>query len=202
MEKRVEDRRWTVDGSRLKKDSKKAITLSLLILLILSIIDYRQSKIEAVEVSPAKVTLLRNEEYFYTLHRMLGEAKKEIVVSIFNFKMGTSAGNRANIIVDDLISASKRGVKVLVVFERGKGREAGDENKKTADILKKGGVSVRFDSPHRTTHTKVVVIDRRYVFIGSHNLSQSALKYNNELSVLIDSIGVAKESLEYILKIE
>ncbi len=187
----------------MEKERRSIVeSLQVVRFLTLSFVFFIFTYSHAANSTTASVTLLRNEEYFYTLHRMLGEAKKEIVVSIFNFKMGTSAGNRANIIVDDLISASKRGVKVLVVFERGKGREAGDENKKTADILKKGGVSVRFDSPHRTTHTKVVVIDRRYVFIGSHNLSQSALKYNNELSVLIDSIGVAKESLEYILKIE
>jgi phosphatidylserine/phosphatidylglycerophosphate/cardiolipin synthase-like enzyme len=59
-------------------------------------------------------------------------------------------------------------------------------------------VEVFFDSPKRTTHTKLAVIDGRYTFIGSHNMTQSALKHNNELSVLIDSQAVADKTLNYI----
>jgi len=47
-------------------------------------------------------------------------------------------------------------------------------------------------------HTKLAVIDGRYTFIGSHNLTQSALKHNNELSVLVDSPAVAESTLNYI----
>jgi len=43
-----------------------------------------------------------------------------------------------------------------------------------------------------------MVIDRRYIYIGSHNLTQSALKYNKELSVLIDSPELAGEMTAYL----
>jgi phosphatidylserine/phosphatidylglycerophosphate/cardiolipin synthase-like enzyme len=42
------------------------------------------------------------------------------------------------------------------------------------------------------------VIDKRYIFLGSHNLTQGALKYNNELSVLIDSPEMAAEVRAYL----
>jgi phosphatidylserine/phosphatidylglycerophosphate/cardiolipin synthase-like enzyme len=48
------------------------------------------------------------------------------------------------------------------------------------------------------THTKLVVIDRRYLLIGSHNLTQSALKFNHEASVRIDSAPLAEEALVYM----
>ena len=54
------------------------------------------------------------------------------------------------------------------------------------------------DAPDRTTHAKLVVIDRRYLFVGSHNLTQSALKYNHEVSVRIDSPPLAEEALAYL----
>ena len=48
------------------------------------------------------------------------------------------------------------------------------------------------------THLKVTVIDGRYVYLGSHNLTEGALRYNNELSVLIDSPEIAAETLTYL----
>jgi len=47
-------------------------------------------------------------------------------------------------------------------------------------------------------HAKVVVIDGRCVVIGSHNWTESALRYNHEVSVLICSSDLAKEVKEYI----
>jgi phosphatidylserine/phosphatidylglycerophosphate/cardiolipin synthase-like enzyme len=72
------------------------------------------------------------------------------------------------------------------------------DNGETAERLKKAGMDVHWDSPKKTTHTKLAVIDGRYTFIGSHNLTQSALKYNNEMSVMIDSQAVAEKTLHYI----
>ena len=43
-----------------------------------------------------------------------------------------------------------------------------------------------------------MVIDGRYVYIGSHNFTQSALKYNHELSVMIDSPELSAEVTSYL----
>ena len=47
----------------------------------------------------------------------------------------------------------------------------------------------------------MVVIDGRYLLIGSHNLTQSALKFNHEASVWIDSVPLAEEALQYMKSI-
>jgi phosphatidylserine/phosphatidylglycerophosphate/cardiolipin synthase-like enzyme len=60
---------------------------------------------------------------------------------------------------------------------------------------------VSFDSPTVVTHAKVVVVDGRYVYLGSHNLTQSALRHNNELSVRIDSPELAAEVAAYLGKL-
>ena len=62
-------------------------------------------------------------------------------------------------------------------------------------------MNVYFDSPRKTTHTKLIVIDERLIFLGSHNFTQSALKYNNEISILLDRPDLAKSARNYMLKI-
>jgi phosphatidylserine/phosphatidylglycerophosphate/cardiolipin synthase-like enzyme len=86
------------------------------------------------------------------------------------------------------------------VLERGEPDAGGlnRNNAETAERLKRGGIRVCMDAPDRVTHTKLVVIDRRYLLIGSHNLTQSALKYNHEASIWIDSAPLAEEVLRYM----
>jgi phosphatidylserine/phosphatidylglycerophosphate/cardiolipin synthase-like enzyme len=88
-----------------------------------------------------------------------------------------------------------------VVLERDSGTKndrLGEENRHTAAYLSREGVKVFFDSPSIVTHAKVAVIDGRYVYLGSHNLTQSALRHNNELSVRIDSPEMAAEVTSYL----
>ena len=103
-----------------------------------------------------------------------------------------------------LISAHQRGIKVRVLFERkGRSTQLYDDdlaraNEVTAEELARVGVEVRFDLPHKTTHAKVVIIERRDVFQGNHNFTKSAFMYNNELSLLIDSPSLASKALDYM----
>lgn len=146
------------------------------------------------------VTLLANSDLFDVLLDSIKKARKSILVSMFVFKTSKYSSNRANIIMTALGIAAEKGISVSLVLE--KGRKESDsvtiQNKKTADWLEAKGAKVRFDLPKKTTHTKTIVIDGRYVFIGSHNFTHSALKYNNELSLMIDSTALAADVLSYI----
>jgi len=147
------------------------------------------------------VTLLANREYYRALQRAIDGAREEIIMSFFLYKTTGHSGSYPDIILEKLIAARQRGVRVEVILEQGRrGHQEGTdrENLETAEKLKKAGIKVVMDSPNRTTHAKLVVTDRRYTFLGSHNLTASALKYNNELSVLIESTAVAGEALLYL----
>jgi phosphatidylserine/phosphatidylglycerophosphate/cardiolipin synthase-like enzyme len=146
------------------------------------------------------VILLENRDYFTTLLKAIDNAQKEIIMSFFLFKMGKHPNNYPEILTDHLEKAAKRGMRIEIVLERSDkiSSDVDQDNCKTAELLKDRGIFIYFDYPQRTTHTKVVVIDRRYTIIGSHNLTQSALKYNNELSVLIDSKPIAEKTILYI----
>lgn len=146
------------------------------------------------------VTLLENRDYFPTLLEAVDNARKEIILSFFLFKMGKRPNNYPEILTEHLKKAAKRGVRIEIVLERSDkiSSDVDQDNRETAGLLKDPGIFIYFDYPQRTTHTKVIVIDSRYTIIGSHNLTQSALKYNNELSVMIDSRAVAEETILYI----
>jgi phosphatidylserine/phosphatidylglycerophosphate/cardiolipin synthase-like enzyme len=140
-------------------------------------------------------TLLRNQEYAEALFNRIGTARESIVCSFYLFKITETRNNQPRRIAEELIRARKRGVAVTVILEKGKSAQDRlySDNRNTADLLTRSGVNVYFADPGVTTHNKIVVIDKRYIFLGSHNLTQGALKYNNELSVLIDSPEMAAD---------
>ncbi len=156
------------------------------------------------ETNICRGRLLADGEYFKAIKEALEGAQNEIVMSYFLFKTNGYKGSYPDMILGRLIAAAKRGVRVTVILERDSNRNSmtNKNNRETAARLRRGGIEVLFDSPKTKTHTKVAVIDRRYVFLGSHNLTSSALKYNHELSFVIDSPQMAKETLDYINELD
>jgi phosphatidylserine/phosphatidylglycerophosphate/cardiolipin synthase-like enzyme len=147
-----------------------------------------------------KVTLLRDHTYFDALIHGIRNARKEIVGCFFLFKVNERQDNLPQKVAEELIAAKMRGVDISIEMERdvkGKGTVY-EQNRHAAKLLTDAGVKVRFDAPKTITHVKALVVDGRYVYIGSHNLTHSALKYNNELSVMIDSPELAREVTDYL----
>jgi phosphatidylserine/phosphatidylglycerophosphate/cardiolipin synthase-like enzyme len=146
------------------------------------------------------VRLLKDAQFFHVLREHIVGANREIVVGMFLFKTHPDLSNRATQILEALVEAQKRGVDVRVLLEK-TDRESDSlnrDNQATSKWLQQSGVHVLFDSLETTTHIKAIVVDRRFVFIGSHNLTHSALFYNHELSVLIDDPGLASDVVNYL----
>jgi phosphatidylserine/phosphatidylglycerophosphate/cardiolipin synthase-like enzyme len=146
------------------------------------------------------LTLLKNKAYFHALSERIRDARTQILMAFFLFKTNGHPKSYPEILLRELGDAARRGVRVIVVLEQDAKTDltVNRDNQNASERLKKAGVVVYFDSPKKTMHTKLAVIDGRYTFIGSHNLTQSALKHNHELSVLVDSPAVAQETLNYI----
>jgi len=143
--------------------------------------------------------LLLDRDYFTALLDGVDRARAEIFLSAYLFRTIEDAKGYPEAVLKRLVAAVHRGVRVDVVLERN--RDADDlsrNNAETAERLKQAGIRVCMDAPDRVTHTKLVVIDRRYMLIGSHNLTQAALKFNHEASVWIDSVLLAEEALGYM----
>ncbi|HOQ81534.1 MAG TPA: phospholipase D-like domain-containing protein, partial [bacterium] len=84
-------------------------------------------------------------------------------------KYPDSASNR---IINKLCEAAKRKVNVTVILNQDKfGNKITNESKEAGEILRKSGVNVLYDSLDQTTHAKLMIVDDRFVVIGSFNWS-------------------------------
>lgn len=87
-----------------------------------------------------------------------------------------------------LATTAARGVDVTVLLDAGKDALTGDEdrNRDAVAWFTAHGVKVVRDELDITTHAKVLIVDGRFLLMGSHNWTRSALSRNREGSVLID----------------
>lgn len=86
-------------------------------------------------------------------------------------------------VIDKLKNASARGVDVKIILEK---RVIGGANEKVYSELKDAGIDVRWAAKvFARTHSKLIMIDRSIAIVGSHNLSNTSLKKNREISVMI-----------------
>jgi phosphatidylserine/phosphatidylglycerophosphate/cardiolipin synthase-like enzyme len=97
-----------------------------------------------------------------------------------------------------ILRAQKRGVAVSVILNQ----EAPNHhltriNRVAGDNLARAGCQVKFYPPSVLVHTKLWIIDGRVVFLGSHNISTRSLSVNEETSVKIKSIPIARAFKSY-----
>ncbi|MGC9009567.1 MAG: phospholipase D-like domain-containing protein [Sulfolobales archaeon] len=140
-------------------------------------------------------TILIDKDYYNELIKWLPRANSSVYVIMFVIKYDPrDPKDPVNRVLDILINLSKKGVDVKIVVD--------DETKRsypeTIDYLLRHNISIKLDeSASRTTHTKLVIIDGKIVFFGSHNWTQSALTQNHEVSIMIISKEVANKLIQY-----
>jgi cardiolipin synthase A/B len=84
-------------------------------------------------------------------------------------------------VVDALISAHYRGVDVKVILEERTGA-----NYLAFSRLRGAGTGVCWASEaYKLSHPKMIIVDGQKALVGSHNLSNSALNSNREISLLV-----------------
>lgn len=160
---------------------------------------------EDVQADAGNINLLTDHAYYNSLMRDLSQAEHSIVIIMYLFKATGYKSALPDHIIGMLLKEHKQGVDITVILNIDQKsnlyKRADDLNEANLSVAKRledGGIKVYFDSPHRITHAKVVIIDKRIVYIGSHNFTQSALKYNHEVSVRVVSPVFAKELSRYI----
>ena len=71
----------------------------------------------------------------------------------------------------------------------------------TIAYLKSCGVKVKVWKSRANLHAKVVIVDEEHLLLGSHNWTESALRYNVEVSVYTRSPGAVREALNLFNKL-
>jgi phosphatidylserine/phosphatidylglycerophosphate/cardiolipin synthase-like enzyme len=164
--------------------------------------DRSDDPLNAIETIDCQAHLLPNQDYYPYLKRYFQKAQKSIIGTVYLVKTADFPDNEPADLLRELVAASKRNVEVDLVLERSEDvRDINYSNELAAATLQKAGVHVRFDPVNMATHAKTFVIDGRYCFLGSHNLTHAAMTRNAELSVFIDSTEMAQKITDFVQQI-
>jgi phosphatidylserine/phosphatidylglycerophosphate/cardiolipin synthase-like enzyme len=156
------------------------------------------------EMMSASLRLLADRQFQTHLEQEISAARDEVVICQHLFAIdGEMRDDRAQALADLLAQTAARGVEVIVVLEIG--REVSPitiSNRRTARYLQKRGVRVYSDMSGTIVHSRIAVIDRRLVFLGSHDLTHQSLGRYREASLLVDSSSLAFSVLSFIESLE
>ncbi len=154
---------------------------------------------------PAKdVKVVLDREYFQITRALLRDAEKSIRVMMFEASFYREhPRSPSNILIGELISARKRGIKVEVILEASdRGDRATERNRATGEMLSREGIEVTYDPLFVTTHAKLIIIDGRICLLGSTNWTYHSLTSNHEVGVLIESEEVARTLGHYFDRVK
>ncbi len=182
----------------MKKDHRLSLVFIFLLVVSLGI----SSLCFADNTIPAGVTDLSDRKYEQALIQLLDNAKEAIVISMYSISPGTGEKNPVKLLLNDLLEARKRGVSVTMYLNtRFMGTEETEESfigSPAFKELENAGCNIYLIPPIRKLHDKLIIIDNRYVIVGSSNWSNSALRRNFESNTLIDSPLHAQEKLKHL----
>lgn len=116
-------------------------------------------------------------------------AKSEILVSAFFLTRKD--------MVEDLIAAQKRGVKIKVIIDAVCAANAASKHKE----LRQAGIPTKVENWGGKNHEKNIVVDSKIFIIGSANFSKSAVEKNDENLLVIQNPAVARKYREHFMKL-
>ncbi len=161
---------------------------------------------------PADVQDISGSKYFPAVKEAIANAEKSIKAVMFLMELPQNkTNNKVQQLVNELIVAHERGVKVEVILDQNvdfvNQRHESDWLGKVRSFraykqLKEAGVAVHYDEISTYTHAKAIVIDEKIVILGSTNWTQTSLQRSIETDVLINSEEAARSYLEYFKTIQ
>ncbi|MBS7654144.1 MAG: phospholipase D-like domain-containing protein [Candidatus Bathyarchaeia archaeon] len=144
--------------------------------------------------------ILTDQAYYYSIRADLQRASKSILVVMHSmiYDPYHDPPNWANDLIEELINAKRRGVNVRVVIEYRTYSGFLDDNLWAHNYLFSNGVSVKLDDEPDNDHLKLVMIDDKIIYIGSHDWNDPSLFSDHEISVKIVSEKLSQMLREYV----
>lgn len=132
--------------------------------------------------------LLINGRYTQKLLHLIALSKTSIDVIMYEWRWyKNDTTSDVSLINQTLLQAHRRGVKVRAIVN-----SAGQ-----MEQLKAIGFDVRTNERGTLLHSKAIVFDRSTIVIGSHNLTNNAMRSNIESSVVIKNDIIAEQFSNY-----
>ena len=154
---------------------------------------------ELEQMTNRGIYILKDGEYYQSIINDLKKANETILVAMYSMIYDPDDSlDWANDLIRELVYADKRGINVIVVIEYRTYWDYMDQNLEAYNYLSSHNVNVQLDNEKDTDHLKLVIIDDKIVYVGSHNWSESALYYNHETSIKIVNEDIATTFTEYL----
>ncbi len=141
------------------------------------------------------VGVLQGSEYYTWLGDTIDEASEKIDMAMFHVAMPTDE-HPTHKLVDKLIAAKQRGLVVRVLLDKDREEDPYKSkiiNTSALEALQAGGVDAKFDAEDQLLHSKYLVIDDELTVLGSHNWSAGSYFKYDDVSLAINSVGLARE---------
>ena len=118
------------------------------------------------------------------ISNLISKAKESVYVQAY--------GITSNEIVDKLVAAHVRGVKVRVLLDKS---NLSDKYSKMQQMID-SGIDVSIDKVSGIAHNKVIILDESKVITGSFNFTKSADTRNVENVIIVNDKEVASKYLQ------
>jgi phosphatidylserine/phosphatidylglycerophosphate/cardiolipin synthase-like enzyme len=180
-------------------NSKKNVLAAIIVVVCIIIVAVGFIRRRGPFGGRAEVATADDRAYFAVVHDLVSSAEKSVDVILYQTRFYFNYPvSKSNTMLADLVEAGDRDVKVRAVIEHaGWNMTNSEENRDVWNLLRQGEIELYFDSVDQTSHSKLVIVDGRYVILGSSNWSHYALDVNNEANVVIDSKRVARAFTKY-----
>lgn len=128
--------------------------------------------------------LILDGEYCEAVIPLIRAAKKEISLCMYSWRWYESEpGLGIQQVNIELLRALRRGVHVRCLVD----------TVQTFTRMSKQGFYVRYVPSNKLMHTKAIMIDQKYLVMGSHNLTKRANHDNYEVSVILNDFEVCTQ---------
>jgi len=144
---------------------------------------------DGITSNDMSIYYLNKDHYSHALVSMINEAESRIRVSMFAIsERFRSSDRKKNSVYHALLCAAERGlICQAVLSESGPFAWNRRFNASARDGLNEAGYNVRYARRSQLLHQKQIIIDNNIVVIGSHNIGQSSVIVNRDVSVAIKS---------------
>jgi phosphatidylserine/phosphatidylglycerophosphate/cardiolipin synthase-like enzyme len=117
-----------------------------------------------------------SKEYPTLVIPLLDSALYSIDIVVFDWRFYKNAPDRSITLFNNAVArAVARGVRVRCLVQ----------NESVVRSLKQIGCDARMIQSKRILHTKLLIVDKNKVVLGSHNYTQSAFESNYEASIFV-----------------
>ena len=98
-------------------------------------------------------------------------------------------------LINALIEAKRRNVDVYILMDA----TSANHRSSKVDLLRKNKIKVKVENMAGKMHTKAMVIDEKYVILGSMNYSYSGVNKNDENTLILKNEQIAKDIINYFM---